>query len=97
MAYREFEDVGGRRWEAWDIHPPRVTPRRSGGFDLPEELRDGWLAFQTDGESRRLAPIPGTWSVLSETDLAGLLDRAKLIPRAVGRGTSSNERRSPGP
>ena len=98
MAHREFQDVNGRRWEAWDIYPASVTPRRSSGFNLPEELRDGWLAFQTDdGESRRLAPIPGTWPVLSETDLAGLLDLAKLIPRSVGRGSSRDERRSPGP
>ena len=93
MAYREFEDADGRRWEAWDIYPGSVTPRRT-GFTLPEELREGWLAFQSEGESRRLAPIPGTWPVLAESDLAVLLHRAKLIPRTV---VTREARRSPEP
>ena len=81
MAHRTFTDPDGRRWEAWDVHPAGVEPRRSARINLPAELRGGWLAFQTGGESRRLAPIPATWPTVSERDLVAMLTRAHLIPR----------------
>lgn len=40
------------------------------------EYRDGWLAFQSGTEWRRLAPIPKAWEALSEQELLALLDQA---------------------
>jgi hypothetical protein len=80
MAHRTFTDSDGRRWEAWDVHPANVEPRRTGRMNLPAELREGWLAFQTGGESRRLAPIPATWPAIADGDLVAMLARAQRIP-----------------
>ena len=85
MAHRAFQDSDGRRWEVWDVHPASVEPRRAGRIHLPVELREGWLAFQTGGESRRLAPIPATWPSMSDDDLTATLARAPQIPRHRGR------------
>jgi hypothetical protein len=40
------------------------------------EFRDGWLAFQSGSEWRRLAPIPDGWETRSEEELVALLYRA---------------------
>jgi hypothetical protein len=40
------------------------------------EFRDGWLAFQSGTEWRRLAPIPDAWDRLSEAKLLELLTQA---------------------
>ena len=40
------------------------------------QFRDGWLAFQSGTEWRRLAPIPEGWDRLSEAALLALLERA---------------------
>jgi hypothetical protein len=40
------------------------------------EYRDGWLAFQSGTEWRRLAPIPKGWERLSEQELLALLEQA---------------------
>ena len=40
------------------------------------EFREGWLAFQSGSEWRRLAPIPDSWESLTDSDLLILLERA---------------------
>ena len=40
------------------------------------EYRDGWLAFQSGVEWRRLAPIPKGWEMLSDEELRALLEQA---------------------
>lgn len=40
------------------------------------QFRDGWLAFQSGTEWRRLAPIPDGWDTLSEPALLDLLAKA---------------------
>lgn len=40
------------------------------------EFRDGWLAFQSGTEWRRLGPIPDGWENLSDDELLTLLGRA---------------------
>lgn len=47
---------------------------------VPAHLGNGWLAFQTDGERRRLAPIPPGWIELQTSGLCILLDSAKRVP-----------------
>jgi hypothetical protein len=54
-------------------------------MSLPTELRDGWLAFRSGDESRRLAPIPSSWIALGDQELAGLVQVAKPIGRLTPR------------
>jgi hypothetical protein len=54
-------------------------------MNLPTELRDGWLAFKSAGESRRLAPIPTSWVALADQDLALLVRTAKPTGRVTPR------------
>ena len=50
----------------------RDEPRAS----LPEQMRAGWLAFESNREKRRIVPTPDGWEHLSETELAELVERA---------------------
>ena len=44
---------------------------------LPEEYREGWLAFESSsGEKRRLAPVPKDWEALSDRELSALSEQA---------------------
>jgi len=40
---------------------------------------DGWLAFQTRGERRRLAPYPELWAHLDDAHLEELCNDAQLV------------------
>ena len=81
MAYREFTDADGVRWEVWDVLPHHIAPTLSSRLQLPAELLSGWLAFYSANEARRLAPIPATWPTLSDADLATTVKRAPLLSR----------------
>ena len=87
MAHREFFDPQGRRWEVWEVHP-RVATRPV----LPE-LAEGWLAFESSWEKRRLAPIPPGWWDLSAEALQKLCQTALFIR---DRGESGVWPRFPG-
>jgi hypothetical protein len=96
MSHREFRDEDGRAWEVWDVHPSNFEPqlasversgRRTGRMNLPNELLGGWLAFKSDGESRRLAPIPNRWVALDDQDLALLVRIAKPIGRVTPKSS----------
>ena len=50
-------------------HQPRAVVR--------EDLRDGWLAFRSDVEHRRRAPIPEGWEEMSEEELREILAAAE--------------------
>lgn len=39
----------------------------------------GWLVFERAGEKRRLIPIPAGWQTLSEQELDGLRQQAKVV------------------
>ena len=41
----------------------------------------GWLAFESDGEKRRLAPVPDAWEELSANALEKLCREAIVAPR----------------
>jgi hypothetical protein len=40
------------------------------------EFREGWLAFQSGADWRRVAPIPDGWEAMSDSQLLQLLARA---------------------
>jgi hypothetical protein len=52
---------------------------------LGEQWTRGWLAFETKGEKRRLAPIPEGWDLATDEQLTALLQRAEAIPRPPRR------------
>lgn len=47
-------------------------------------LTKGWLCFESHAERRRLQPVPENWHLMSDTDLAGLLQQARVAPRRAG-------------
>jgi hypothetical protein len=47
-------------------------------------LTRGWLCFESEVERRRLQPVPENWHLLSDADLAGLLQQARVAPRRAG-------------
>jgi hypothetical protein len=95
MAHREFMDGIGRHWDVWSVVPERAERRQRESDDHVLERRDrenhefrvplsepwthGWLAFETKGEKRRLAPIPDNWDLGTDEQLHRLLDQAGLI------------------
>jgi len=62
----------------------RQAERRSGEGRRPAlsaGLDRGWLCFDCGEEKRRLTPIPASWDLASEAELAGLLLGALRSPR----------------
>lgn len=57
----------------------RVRPR----VIIASDLAEGWLAFESsDGEHRRLAPVPSGWAGASEDRLGAWCTMAKRSPRS---------------
>jgi hypothetical protein len=95
MAHRKVRDRYGHEWDVWEVNPaaadrrarelnPTVERRRKDAGlmgRLSDRLRDGWLAFQSAQEKRRLAPIPDGWESLSDAEILMLLDRAQRAGR----------------
>lgn len=73
---REFRDEAGVEWVVF--FTARSVARDQ---HLPEEYREGWLAFESaHGEKRRLAPTPQDWESLTEQELSTLC--AQAAPQA---------------
>jgi len=51
-------------------------------IQLGPQWSKGWLAFETSGENRRLAPYPASWSELSDETLAELCAMAATVRRS---------------
>jgi hypothetical protein len=43
-------------------------------------LANGWLAFESNAERRRLAPIPAAWHLMPEERLRALWRTAEALP-----------------
>jgi len=52
---------------------------------VPSGLQDGWLAFQSGLDRRRLTPIPERWVTLDDEELVRLLARADRLTETDGR------------
>lgn len=64
----------------------RLTPdRRRSIFrrtvSVANEYNNGWLCFESEGEKRRLVPIPDDWVDMGPDRLATLLQAAKRVVR----------------
>jgi hypothetical protein len=61
----------------------RTPERRRGAFrraiSVATEYSDGWLCFESDGEKRRLAPVPEGWSEAGPDRMSTWLHAAKRV------------------
>jgi len=85
MAHRTFADESGRDWEVWEVRPTYAGRTIHSG-EIPPVLRDGWLAFRSGYERRRLTPIPLNWEALPPTEVRKLLAHADVME---GPGSTS--------
>jgi hypothetical protein len=76
MAHREFTDARQVTWQVWDVHPNADAH----GVRVQSIYANGWLAFESPLERRRLAPIPDGWQELGEAMLQRLCDDATPVP-----------------
>ena len=102
MSHRAFRDPHGRSWEVWAVRPERLERRSPTSTrvvpgverrkvaewrpSLAQQWRGGWLAFETTGEKRRLAPIPDDWATMDDRELTTLCEKAsptKFKPRRL--------------
>jgi hypothetical protein len=92
MAAREFTDSKGIEWRAWDVTPEHMHPvTRS--EDFMSNLRDGWLAFESATEKRRLAvPYPSDWTSFRIAELEALCAQAALVTRRPAQSDSGKRR-----
>jgi hypothetical protein len=77
-----------RRRHAGDAtHVDDRRRQKNGEFRVPlgEQWTNGWLAFETKGEKRRLAPIPNDWETANDEQLDRMLERAERIRRPPRR------------
>jgi hypothetical protein len=78
ISQRVFDEVQGRRWRVYAVHPSMSTVERDA---LPDAYRHGWLSFEAADEKRRIAPIPEGWEALSIDELRLLCQRAQRVPK----------------
>ncbi len=76
--------LGDRRKEPRPHSPDRRIPQERRLVDKPrypvaDRFREGWLCFETDGEKRRLAPIPPDWATADLEQLLVLCQAAKRV------------------
>lgn len=79
---REYTDNEGVRWLVWIVMPSQLA-RESAATSLPGGLQGGWLCFQSDGQKRRLCPIPAGWEDRSDAELDVLRRAADPVTGTV--------------
>ena len=84
QGHREIEDDKGVRWTVFAVYP---SISREGRAPLRESYANGWLAFDSGLETRRLAPMPDDWARLSDRALVELCGRAEVAPRRRPKDT----------
>ena len=92
VSQRIFDDIRGRRWRVFAVHPSSST-LESGA--LPDSYREGWLSFEASDERRRVAPIPARWEELSIDELQILCHQAHRAPKRISGGRVSPPDASP--
>ncbi|CAA9319912.1 MAG: hypothetical protein AVDCRST_MAG89-1599 [uncultured Gemmatimonadetes bacterium] len=80
MAHREFMDAAGSRWQVWDTRPRSKAEVRA-------RYAGGWLSFESDGERRRLHPIPDRWEEVDDDTLRKWLASGEPVSAALGTAT----------
>jgi hypothetical protein len=96
MSHRSFIDSVGRHWDVWSVKPENIERRNETGerpagerrrrreyrVPLGRKWSNGWLAFEANGERKRLAPIPPNWLELELVALEELCRAAEPVSRA---------------
>ncbi len=81
MSVREFTDSNNVVWRVWDVTTAQMHPVTK-NEDFMGELADGWLAFESADEKRRLAaPYPAEWATMSIPELEALCRKAPSVTR----------------
>jgi hypothetical protein len=75
MAARTFTDSAGLTWDVFEVH----RASRTAGAVSPG-LENGWLAFASGENKRRLAPFPPAWETYTDAELEALCDAARRAP-----------------
>ena len=83
MAIREFVDSKGVTWRVW-----RTSPRS--GYVYSEQLRSGWLTFESEQQRKRLAPIPTGWADATPDRLELMCRAAEAVRRRSNPGFRPN-------
>jgi len=92
MAVREFTDSKGVEWRVWDVRPEHMHPATR-TEDFLSNLQDGWLAFESPTEKRRLeAPYPADWISCRIPDLEALCQKAKAVVRRAHQSDTGKQR-----
>ncbi len=92
MAVREFTDSKGVEWRVWDVRPEHMHPATR-TEDFLSNLQDGWLAFESPTEKRRLeAPYPADWTSCRIPDLESLCQKAKAVVRRGAQSDTGKQR-----
>lgn len=58
---------------------PFRRAERDGRLDPLHPLAHGWLLFKSEGQKRRLAPIPIDWDLCQSEQLRELWEKADVI------------------
>jgi len=76
MGQREFTDSKGIRWLVWSTTP-------SSGSVLSSDMQKGWLTFESDGERRRLVPVPRDWEEAAAERMELYMRAAQPVARST--------------
>jgi hypothetical protein len=95
--YREFTDSSGVRWKAYRVQPQLISAAlerlRDSLPHLASERRQPWLLFESQGERRRLSPVPSAWEEdCTDADLEHWCTIADRIPPAPARRQADEPR-----
>lgn len=75
MAARTFTDSAGLTWDVFEV---RRASQKAGA--VSPGLEDGWLAFASGENKRRLAPFPASWVTSTDAELEALCESARRAP-----------------
>lgn len=64
---------------------------------LLAELQNGWLCFESQGEKRRLVPVPANWDTCSEAQLVAYWAQAETVSQREAPGRSLTSEQGNGP
>jgi hypothetical protein len=84
MAHRDLLDSDGVEWQVWAVIPTLAqrlvrSTTLEADSSLSPEFRQGWVAFQSRSERKRLMPIPPGWEEMNDAELRALLDTATPV------------------
>jgi hypothetical protein len=92
MAVREFIDSKNIVWRVWDVTTAQMHPVTE-NEDFMGELAEGWLAFESANEKRRLAaPYPAEWVTMTDAELEALCQTAPPVVTRPAKTVSGEHR-----